>query len=94
MALVHRLNVNKGVVEHLVTHFANDNDPKTYVDAYDGLTTWVDNSLDMFRVSTQLDDSNTRLPLTCLLFKTHARRTETQHMSVGCSPHDLQQSMT
>ncbi|MEW5311607.1 MAG: hypothetical protein WDW38_003307 [Sanguina aurantia] len=49
MALVHRLNVNKGVVEHLVTHFANDNDPKTYVDAYDGLTTWVDNSLDMFR---------------------------------------------
>lgn len=51
MALVHRLNVNKGIVEHLVTHFANDNDPKTYVEAYEALTIWVDNSLDMFRVS-------------------------------------------
>lgn len=51
MALADRLEVHKGVVEHLVTSFTIESDLKVYTDAFDKLVSWVDSSLDMCRVS-------------------------------------------
>lgn len=53
MSLADLLDVHKGVVEHLVTTFTVESDPKAYVDAFDKLTVWVDNSLDMLRVGME-----------------------------------------
>lgn len=53
MALSDRLNVHKGVVEHMVTCFTAESDPQVYVTGFEKLATWVDNSLDMCRVSKQ-----------------------------------------
>ena len=49
MALGHTLEAQQGVIENLAS-FASDNDPNVYVDAYERLANWVDNSLDMYRV--------------------------------------------
>ncbi|KAG1654193.1 hypothetical protein FOA52_004568 [Chlamydomonas sp. UWO 241] len=49
MSLAHSLETTKGVVEQLVCGFAADGDPQLYVDAFDRLASWVDNSLDIYR---------------------------------------------
>eukprot|EP00798_Chlamydomonas_sp_ICE-L_P015377 gene15377-21462_t len=53
MALANRLNVHRGVVDHLISHFTADNDPKAYSDAFDKLAEWTDHSLDLYRVELQ-----------------------------------------
>lgn len=50
MALAHRLETHKGVVESLVTHFASEGEPQFYVEAFERLANWVYNSLDLYRV--------------------------------------------
>lgn len=51
--LSNRLDVHRGVVENLVQHFTADGggSPQSHADAYDKLVNWVDNSLDIYRVS-------------------------------------------
>lgn len=49
MALAHQLEVQQGVIENLA-NFASDADPAVYLDTYERLASWVDNSLDMYRV--------------------------------------------
>jgi hypothetical protein len=50
MSLTHRLNLHKGVVEQLVSTFALEADPSSYVTAFDRLVRWVEGSLDIHRV--------------------------------------------
>ena len=49
--LSNRLNIHRGVVEQLVEHFSISNGPEGDVESYDKLVSWVDNSLDIYRVS-------------------------------------------
>ena len=52
MALAHQLDVQQGVIENLA-NVASDNDPAIYADTYERLANWVDNSLDLYRVSPE-----------------------------------------
>ena len=46
-----RLHINnKGIVENVLYSLADSN-PKQYANSFDKLATWVDNSLDLYRVS-------------------------------------------
>ncbi len=54
MSLTDRLSVVKGVVEHVVASF-DATDPQSYVDALDAFATWVDHSLDAYRVRRPTD---------------------------------------
>ena len=46
-----RLHINnKGIVENVLYSLA-DNDPTQYADSFNKLATWVDNSLDVYRVN-------------------------------------------
>ncbi|KAF5828754.1 hypothetical protein DUNSADRAFT_17116 [Dunaliella salina] len=51
MALTDRLSAYKGVVEQLVSHFNVESEPSVYAESFDRLSNWVDNALDMYRVS-------------------------------------------
>eukprot|EP00983_Pelagomonas_calceolata_P128783 1161545-Pelagomonas_calceolata.AAC.2 len=51
MALTDRLSAYKGVVEQLVSHFNVESEPSVYAESFERLSTWVDNALDMYRVS-------------------------------------------
>ncbi len=44
-------NVQRGVIEDLFSYWAAKNDPKALMDMFNELATWVDNSLDMYKVS-------------------------------------------
>ncbi len=50
MALQHLLDSEDGVIENLLFSTAAEGEPTAYLQAFDRLAAWVDNSLDLYRV--------------------------------------------
>ena len=50
MALQHLLDSEDGVIENLLFNTEAEGKPAAYLQAFDRLATWVDNSLDLYRV--------------------------------------------
>ena len=48
----------------MICHFSAEKDPKTYSEAFDKLTQWVDNALDLYRVSRARIGNDKRSPET------------------------------
>jgi hypothetical protein len=51
VSLSHHVDPDQGLVQGLLFSYAAENEPEVYVKQFDQFAGWVDNSLDLYRVS-------------------------------------------
>lgn len=51
MTLGPTFDSSKGLINQLLFHLVGDNDVRKYINGFDQLVSWVDNSLDLYKAS-------------------------------------------